>query len=189
MNRITRILNVYLKRYISTRMVFAMDVVLSLLASLLSVLFADVLVGSGAIGIGRAIVWTLVGGATSALFVYLLRTYRIIIRHTTLRQLALFGAVALGQATLVLIIYSLIYVYSTTALLAAVADFLLTFTVFVITRALMAIAYDIVKERMETFGFEEFSDSCRSFLTPAIWNASLDCLTPSPIRIQRFFTR
>ena len=127
-----------------------MDVVLSMLASLLSVLFADVLVGSGAIGIGRAIVWTLVGGATSALFVYLLRTYRIIIRHTTLRQLALFGAVALGQATLVLIIYSLIYVYSTTALLAAVADFLLTFTVFVITRALMAIAYDIVKERMET---------------------------------------
>ena len=150
MNRLTRILNVYLKRYISTRMVFAMDVVLSMLASLLSVLFADVLVGSGAIGIGRAIVWTLVGGATSALFVYLLRTYRIIIRHTTLRQLALFGAVALGQATLVLIIYSLIYVYSTTALLAAVADFLLTFTVFVITRALMAIAYDIVKERMET---------------------------------------
>ena len=127
-----------------------MDVVLSMLASLLSVLFADVLVGSGAIGIGKALVWTLVGGATSALFVYLLRTYRIIIRHTTLRQLALFGAVALGQATLVLIIYSLIYVYSTTALLAAVADFLLTFTVFVITRALMAIAYDIVKERMET---------------------------------------
>ena len=127
-----------------------MDVVLSMLASLLSVLFADVLVGTGAIGIGRALVWTLVGGATSALFVYLLRTYRIIIRHTTLRQLALFGAVALGQATLVLIIYSLIYVYSTTALLAAVADFLLTFTVFVITRALMAIAYDIVKERMET---------------------------------------
>ena len=150
MNRLTRILNVYLKRYISTRMVFAMDVILSMVASLLSVLFADVLVGTGAIGIGRAIVWTLVGGATSALFVYLLRTYRIIIRHTTLRQLALFGAVALGQATLVLIIYSLIYVYSTTALLAAVADFLLTFTVFVITRALMAIAYDIVKERMET---------------------------------------
>ena len=127
-----------------------MDVVLSMVASLLSVLFADVLVGSGAIGIGRALVWTLVGGATSAFFVYLLRTYRIIIRHTTLRQLALFGAVALGQATLVLVIYSLIYVYSTTALLAAVADFLLTFTVFVITRALMAIAYDIVKERMET---------------------------------------
>lgn len=127
-----------------------MDVVLSMVASLLSVLFADVLVGTGAIGIGRALVWTLVGGATSALFVYLLRTYRIIIRHTTLRQLALFGAVALGQATLVLIIYSLIYVYSTTALLAAVADFLLTFTVFVITRALMVIAYDIVKERMET---------------------------------------
>ena len=127
-----------------------MDVILSMVASLLSVLFADVLVGTGAIGIGRALVWTLVGGATSALFVYLLRTYRIIIRHTTLRQLALFGAVALGQATLVLIIYSLIYVYSTTALLASVADFLLTFTVFVITRALMAIAYDIVKERMET---------------------------------------
>lgn len=127
-----------------------MDVILSMLASLLSVLFADVLVGTGAIGIGRAIVWTLVGGATSALFVYLLRTYRIIIRHTTLRQLALFGAVAFGQAALVLIIYSLIYVYSTTALLAAVADFLLTFTFFVITRALMVIAYDIVKERMET---------------------------------------
>lgn len=127
-----------------------MDVILSMVASLLSVLFADVLVGTGVIGIGRALVWTLVGGATSALFVYLLRTYRIIIRHTTLRQLALFGAVALGQATLVLIIYSLIYVYSTTALLAAVADFLLTFTVFVITRALMVIAYDIVKERMET---------------------------------------
>ena len=127
-----------------------MDVILSMVASLLSVLFADVLVGSGAIGIGRALVWALLGGSASALFVYLLRTYRIIIRHTTLRQLILLGAVACGQAMLVLLIYSIIYVYSTTALLAAVADFLLTFTLFVITRALMVIAYDMVKERMET---------------------------------------
>ena len=139
----------YLNRYVSTRTVFAMDVMLAAAASFLSALFADTLVGGGVFGITRALVWTLIGAASSALFVWLLRTYRMIIRHTTLRQLARFAAVAFSQAVFVLFIYTMIYGYSTTALFASLANVLLTFTAFVITRALMIIAYDMVKARLE----------------------------------------
>ena len=126
-----------------------MDVILAGAASFISALLADELVGGGAFGITQTLVWTLIGVASSALFVWIFRTYRIIIRHTTLRQLARFSAVAFGQAIFVFLIYSIIFGYSAAVLFASVANLLLTFTTLVITRALMIIAYDMVKARLE----------------------------------------
>ena len=150
MNRLTEFLKKYLKKYVSTRTVFAMDVILSAAASFLSALFADALVGHNEIGLSGALVWMVAGAGSSALFVWLFRTYRMIIRHTTLRQLASFAGVAFCQAVLILFIYAMVEGFSATALLASVADMMLTFVVVVITRVVMIIVYDMVKERLET---------------------------------------
>lgn len=149
MNKLYGLIKKYLTKYVSTRTVFMMDVVLSALASFLSALLAESFVGGGVFRIGNALLWAVFGAAASALFVWQFRTYRIIIRHTTLRQSARFAAVAFGQAVLSLLLYSLVFGYSTSVLLASVADLLLTFSALVITRAVMVIAYDLFKAQLD----------------------------------------
>ena len=171
MNRISEMLKKYLKKYVSTRTVFAMDVVLSAAASFLSALFAESLVGGGVFAIGHALMWMVIGAAGSALFVWLFRTYRIIIRHTTIRQLALFAGVSTAQAVFSMFIYSLADGYSTTVLLAAVSDVLLTFAALVITRAAMVIAYDMVKDRLE------YRRNCQNVMVYGTSDKSVACLS------------
>lgn len=150
MNKLYGIIKKYLTKYVSTRTVFLMDIALSAIASFLAALLAESFVGNGVFRITHALMWGVLGFATSALFVWQFRTYRIIIRHTTLRQAARFAAVAFGQAALSLLIFSIISGYSTTVLLASVADVLLTFTSLVIIRAMLVIAYDVFKAHLET---------------------------------------
>lgn len=171
MDRLIDWLKKYLKKYVSTRTVFMMDVALSISASFLAALFAEALVGGGALRISHALVWTLLGAVSSALFVYAFKTYRIIIRHTTLRQLANFAAVAVGQTALTLVLYIVIYEYSDTVLLAAVSDFFLTFADFVIIRAVMVIAYDIIKDRLE------YRRSCQNVIIYGTSEKSVSCVS------------
>ena len=171
MKRLSEIIKRYLNKYVSTRIVFAMDVILAGAASFISALLADVLVGGGVFGITQALVWTLIGAAASALFVWIFRTYRIIIRHTTLRQLARFSAVAFGQTIFVFLIYSIIFGYSAAILFASVATLLLTFTALVITRALMIIAYDMVKARLE------FRRNCQNVMVYGTSVKSVACIS------------
>lgn len=140
----------YLTRYISTKTVFVMDVFLCAIASFLSALFAELVVGGGVFSIFHCFIWVVLSALTSALFVWQFKTYRIIIRHTTLRQLARFAAVSALQAFLAFLIYCLIFGYTTTLLIAAVAGMFLTFSALVITRVVMAVAYDVFKSHLES---------------------------------------
>ena len=97
-DRIFSIFKKYLKKYVSTRTVFLMDVLISIVASFISALFAESLVGGGVFLFWGAVSWAVVSGAASALLVWIFRTYRIIIRHTPLRQLARFACVAAGES-------------------------------------------------------------------------------------------
>ena len=173
MNRLSEIFNKYLKKYVSTRTVFAMDVIISAAASFLAALLSSIVSHSDIFDLGHALVWMLISAASSALFILLFKTYRIIIRHTTIRQLARFACVSAAQAAVTLIIYTSVYGYSNTALFAAVSSMLLTFASLIIMRAAMVIVYDMVKERLDyrrncqnvmIYGTSEKSVSCVSRL-------------------------
>ena len=171
MNKLTEILNKYLKKYVSTRTVFVMDVVLSALASFISLLFAAILSGTGVFELSQALLWTGVAAISSIIFVWLLRTYRIIIRHTTIRQLARFVCVAFAQAAVVLGVFSLVYGYSNTAMIASVFDFCFTFAAFVITRAVMLIVYDLVKELVD------YRRNCQNVMIYGTSDKSVSCIS------------
>ena len=173
MNRLTELFNKYLKKYVSTRTVFAMDVIISAAASFLAALLSSIVSHSDIFDLGHALVWMLISAASSALFILLFKTYRIIIRHTTIRQLARFACVSAAQVAVTLIIYTSVYGYSNTALFAAVSSLLLTFASLIIMRAAMVIVYDMVKERLDyrrncqnvmIYGTSEKSVSCVSRL-------------------------
>ena len=189
MNRLSEIFNKYLKKYVSTRTVFAMDVIISAAASFLAALLSSLVAHNDVFDFGHALVWMLIGAVAAALFILLFKTYRIIIRHTTLRQLARFACVAFGQAAITLIIYSVAYGYSQTALFAAVSDVLLTFAALVIMRAFMVIVYDMVKARLDyrrncqnvmIYGTSEKSVSCVSRLQTSAHYAVIGFMKQAP---------
>ena len=189
MNGLSEIFIKYVKKYVSTRTVFVMDGIISVIASFLAVLFTGLVAKNDVFDLEHSLVWTAVSAVASALFILIFKTYRIIIRHTTLRQLARFACVAMGQAALTLIIYIVVYNYSNTALFAAVSDVLLTFASLVIMRTIMVIMYDIVKARLDyrrncsnvmIYGTSEKSVSCVSRLQTSSHYAVIGFIKHAP---------
>ena len=171
MNRLSEVFNKYLKKYVSTRTVFTMDVVISAVTSLISALFAGLVSRSDIFDLEHALIWMLFGALSSSLLILVFRTYRIIIRHTTLRQLARFAAVSMGQAAVTFILFISIYDYSNTALFAAVSDVLLTFAALVIMRAAMVIVYDYVKSRLD------YRRNCQNVMIYGTSDKSVACVS------------
>ena len=171
MNKLSEILQKYLKKYVSTRTIFAMDVVLSAFASFFAALLAEFLIGNGVFSITNTIVWTVTGAAAASVMILVFRTYRIIIRHTTLRQLARFACMAFGQALIIFVLFTIIYGYSNTALLAAFGDLLLTFAILVVIRAAMVIVYDWVKSSLD------YRRNCQNVMIFGTSDKSVACVS------------
>ena len=189
MNRLSEIFNKYLKKYVSTRTVFAMDVIISAAASFLAALLSSLVAQNDVFDFGHSVVWMLIGAVSAALLILIFKTYRIIIRHTTLRQLARFACVAFGQAAITFCVFVAAYGYSTTALFAAVSDVLLTFAALVIMRAFMVIVYDMVKARLDyrrncqnvmIYGTSEKSVSCVARLQTSAHYAVIGFMKQAP---------
>ena len=150
MKRLLKALSKYVNKYLNTRLVFFIDMCLSIIASLLALVLVNVLVPKAElITIMPLSMW--LGGSIlfSFIFIWLLRAYRIIIRHTTLKDLAKFAFVALLKVVATGIIYSSVFAHSAELYLLMVSDFFLTFAFFFVMRVAMFMAYDVVKGMME----------------------------------------
>ena len=174
----------YVRRYVSTRAVFILDVCLSTIASVLSGLF----IGFTA---EQLVVWALCSIGFSSILVWLFKTHRIIIRHTTLRQLARFACVSFGQAVATFVVFIILYGYSLAALTVCIADVLLTFAAFVITRSAMLIVYDLVKSRLDSrrnclkvlvYGTSDKSVSCVARLKTSPHYAVVGFMAEAPFQ-------
>lgn len=135
----------YFNKYLSSKVIFAIDLLVSLLASLMAmtlVMFVEPLEFNG---------WQPFVGyfcsalCFSALVFYLTKTYRIIIRHSTLKDLVWFFVAALGKVVLVMIVMGLMCGFSLGILFLSGADFLLTMCLLVLLRVAMIVVYDIAK--------------------------------------------
>jgi hypothetical protein len=77
-------------------------------------------------------VWLLVSFVFSFVFIWLLRTYRIIIRHSTIKELARFILVALAKELTSGVVYGFIFGYNQHVVMLMLVDFFLTFAFFFI---------------------------------------------------------
>ena len=142
-------LSKYVNKYLSTRLVFLIDMLLSLVASLLALVLVDMFVNYNIISFKSTMVWMGSSFLFSFFFIWLLRTYRIIIRHTTLKDLAKFVVVALLKVVAIAVVYGALVGDNTVLYMIMVSDFFLTFAFFFIMRVAMLMAYDAVKGRMD----------------------------------------
>ena len=150
MKSLNQRLGKYVNRYLSTRLVFFIDMCLSLVASLLALVVVNMFVSDiELIKVKPLAVWIGSSFIFSFFAIWGLRTYRIIIRHTTLKDLAKFVVVALFKVLATTAVFGLVMGETSMMYMVMVSDFFLTFAFFFVMRVAMLMAYDAVKGRMD----------------------------------------
>ena len=149
MNRIIKVLKGYMTKYLSTRIVFLLDMIMSTLASLGTILFFKLFSQDDFLFTNESLIWLIGSVVFSFAFIWGLRTYRIIIRHSTIKELGFFILVALFKVLMSGFVYGLLFGFALSVLMMMIVDFFLTFSLFFILRVTMTLAYDAIKGRLD----------------------------------------
>lgn len=149
MSRLLKRLSRYIGKYLNTRIVFLLDILMAVLAAFAALVFVNFFTSSDLITYAGVIIWLSSAVAASFLSIWMLKTYRIIIRHMTIREFGRFAVLAAAISILSCALFGLHGGYNTDILLLIVADFFITFVAFFFMRIMMLIMYDIIKGRMD----------------------------------------
>ena len=149
---IFRRLKIYTNRYLSTKVVFAADLVVSVLASVCTIVSVHLL-NHDVMDLSQTAIWIAAATIYSALLSYFFKTFTIVIRHSTLRQLSRFAALSILKATALALTYSLIVGMQSLILVLAIVDFVFTLSFLLFLRLAMILVYDAVKSQ-QRFRFE-----------------------------------
>ena len=138
-----------LENYVSSRLILSLDLFISLGCSLFSLFLVGVLFSS--FSYNNILPYCAIGSLlSSALFFTLLQTHKVIIRHSTLRELWKLGIAVLGKGlAIALIIWSIdnILLLNVYIISYLIFDILLSVSALVAVRIMMIITYDFIRSR------------------------------------------
>lgn len=142
-------LSKFKNKYLDSRFILSLDVLLSTLASFV-VLSITILLSSDPSGYGRlsTLIWLLGSLVSTVLMSILLGTSKIIIRHTTFRDIAKFILVAVGKTAFIAVLMAGFLRWFEATGMMLVVDFLLTITFLLGMRLAMIMVYDAYKSRV-----------------------------------------
>ena len=149
MKKLIALLKGYMTKYLSTRIVFLVDMVMSVLASVGTILLVKLFVINDFLFTDQSALWLGASAVFSFSFIWLLRTYRIIIRHSTIKEFGLFVLVALFKQLMSGFVYGLLYGFALNVLMLMMVDFFLTFCAFFLVRISMTLVYEAIKGRLD----------------------------------------
>lgn len=149
MGKLIKALNRYASKYLNTRVVFLLDMIMSLAASLITLVLVNLFVEKDLLGQMSSFLWIVSSFIGSFFLIWSLRTYRIIIRHMSLRDLAKFALLAFCKVLFIGFVYGVVMGTSVELVVLMATDFFLTFGAFFFLRVAMLIAYDVIKDKME----------------------------------------
>lgn len=131
----------YVKKYVSAQLILLIDICVSVAASLFIVMLYGVLTDK-ILSWRFMSYWSAGAFVASMLMFIVLRTYKSVIRYSTLREIAHLIFAVLGKTLLLSLMFHALHEAVTPWIL--LFDFLLTFGSLVILRAAMVIAYDML---------------------------------------------
>ena len=149
MANIIKQLNKFVGKYLNTRVVFALDMLMSVAASLVTIVLLNIFMNVDLLANRSFIVWMGMAFISSFFLIWGLRTYRIIIRHMTVRQFGRFILVAFFKEISVGFIYAVAVDKGLGILILLLTDFFMTCAAFLVLRISMLLAYDVVKNKMD----------------------------------------
>jgi FlaA1/EpsC-like NDP-sugar epimerase len=140
----------YVSKYLSTRVVFALDLLICTLSSLLVTIPANYIIGEYLVGGRFVLLWTVAALVFSAVSAIIVKSYKIIIRHSTIRDLAGFPISVLYKDLMlglcIFLMFPQIKLNSLFWLLCA--DFFINLSLLICVRMFMIILYDIFKSKI-----------------------------------------
>ena len=139
----------FLSTYLDTGIIFLLDMIMSLMASLIMLGVVEVFLYTGTFHWKLVAFWMGLSFVFSFIFIWRLRTYRIIVRHMTITEMALFALVAFSKVAATSIVFGLTFRFAPLLYFMAVADFFFTFGMFFILRLSMLYAYNVIKARKD----------------------------------------
>lgn len=137
-----------LDRFFSTKLILAIDLFVSFSASVCTLIFVRVLISGYGLTDGFILTWLGLSLILSFVFFYILKTYRTIIRHSTLKEFAKICVASFMKSLSVgLIMLALPFGDTYYAILMAL-DMSLTIVFLLMVRVVMIVMYDILREKV-----------------------------------------
>ena len=137
-----------LDRFFSSKLILAIDLFVSFSASVCTLMFVRVLISDDGLTDWFILVWLGLSLILSFLFFFILKTYRTIIRHSTLKEFAKICVAAfLKSISVGFIMLALPFGDTYYAVLMAL-DMSLTIVFLLLVRVVMIVMYDILREKV-----------------------------------------
>lgn len=145
----------FLARYLNSWAILCIDLTVSFIASAIALALFSLHDKDMFVSVSLPIVWLGGSVAVSAISFYLLHTYRIVIRHTTLREIGLLFSAVVSKEVLLLVLLMVLPwlgklremgILTDSSLL--ILDMALTVTALIFVRVVMVIMYDRIKSRI-----------------------------------------
>ncbi len=138
----------YVSEYLSAKVIFALDIVTSLVSSVVTLLVLSFLTSSDYYSGPFALWW--LGGTLmfSALMMCLFRTYNVIVRHATLRDIRRYAWAILTANILLGVLIALTCIFNNSVLFAVLGNFLLTLVMALAIRLLMVDVYSYYRSKV-----------------------------------------
>ncbi len=139
----------HLDRYFSSRLILAIDLFISLSASICSLMFIKTLLFRSLVTIDFILVWLSASLVMSFIMFYMLKTYRSIIRHSTLREFAKLCLASVGKVVFMgALVMLLPYGIKAYIFFLMVLDLILTIVFLLLVRVAMIVMYDILRNKV-----------------------------------------
>lgn len=137
-----------LDRFFNSKLILAIDLFVSLSASICTLMFVKVMLSSVGLTVSFIMTWLGLSLGFSLLYFFVFKTYRTIIRHSTLKEFAkIVLASFMKSLSVVLLMLVLPFADTYYAILAAL-DVCLTVVFLLTVRVVMIIAYDALREKV-----------------------------------------
>ena len=145
-------LSQYFSKYLDSRIIFALDFILSFMSSLAILVLLTGITRRGSITTAFAIWWMTSSIVATLIVMLTFKNYKTVIRHTKLRDLVGFMLESFVKMILMLVIMWIGFKINSVVIVALFIDFLLTMVVLVSIRLVMVVVYDHVKDRVKEQG-------------------------------------
>ena len=151
-------LNKYFQQYLSAKVIFAIDLVLSVFASAIVVLTLVFFAKSGAaVYRGMFSLWWMISSVVGTIAGMLLfKSYNVVVRHTTLRDMLNYILALSVKVILMGLVVGFVRIFNASVVVALALDFLLSLFLMICVRLVMFWVYDMYKRK-----FKELSNRQR----------------------------
>ena len=137
-----------LDRFFNSKLILAIDLLVSLSASICMLLFSRFLLWESALTPSFALSWCALSVGFSLLFFIWFRTYRTIVRHTTLKEFAKICVASFMKSLCVVLVMVALPFLDTYYAVLALMDMSLTIIFLLMVRVTMIVAYDTLREKV-----------------------------------------